>query len=158
MSPLSFFYINHRQNHCLHEQEEASHWDITFQPKAKASLFQNYPWLPPWCVGVRCCPYKNVSSIQATLICTWVFIFCRNIQEGINKSRTLFSSVIIYSILHSLPRNLLQKRIFTSLFIVICNQRILFSCLWEIMNKKLEGYPIQTSCKLDKFLSNLILL
>lgn len=51
----------------------------------------------PWCVGVRCCPYKNASSIQATLICTWVFTFCRNIQEGINKTRTLLYHYIFYT-------------------------------------------------------------
>lgn len=108
--PWGHFYIHHRQNLCLHEQAEASHWDITHQPKAKAFLFQNYPWLPPWCIGVKCCPYK--TSIQTTLVCTWVLVFCRDISKARTKPEHFF--LLSLCILYSLPWNLAQKRIFTN--------------------------------------------
>lgn len=98
--PWSHLHIHHRQNHCLHKQEEASYSDIPHQHKVKAFLFQNYPCLPSWHTGARCCLYKN--SLQVALICTWVLVLCRSASKSRNRNRTFLPCTLLYYILLTL--------------------------------------------------------
>lgn len=152
--PQCHFHIHHRQNHCLDEQRklptETSDTSLRTRHFFSKTILDFHlgalvPGAAHTSLAFRLLSLAPVSRSSAEIY-----------QKQETKPEQFF--LLSLCILYSLPWNLLQKRNLYPFIYTGLQSKTLIFMLWKVINKKLESYPIQTSCKIDKFLCNLILL